>query len=107
MTHQKKGIKHATDDVQHEREAQLHTMRWVFLIILLVWTLATFIVPVVVFFLTRSPLSFSLISTLAPPCYLWLRFSKHLFPMDKKRYKLKKLRIQRRKHNIPHSPDTS
>ena len=94
MTHQKNGTKNATRAVQHEREARFLIMRWVFLIILHVSTLATFIVPVVVFFLTRSPLSFSLISTLAPPCYLWLRFSKHLFPMDKKRYKLKKLRIQ-------------
>jgi hypothetical protein len=107
MTQQQKGARQPSNGQRQERAVQLSKMRWFFLIILVVWTLAAITVPVVVFFLTRSPLSFSLFSTLAPPFYLWLRFTKHLFPMDKKTYKLKKMRIQRGKRNDTHSPDTS
>ena len=69
-------------------------MRWFFVLALSLWTLAAIAAPVVTFCLTRSPLSFSLFSTVAPPVYLWYRLATHLFPIDEKTFELKKLRIQ-------------
>ncbi|SRR5712692_7381068 len=72
----------------------LRRMRWFFVLALSLWTLAAIAAPVVTFCLTRSPLSFSLFSTVAPPVYLWYRLATHLFPIDEKTFELKKLRIQ-------------
>jgi hypothetical protein len=75
---------------QHERQRLL--LRMIFVIVLSVWTLAAISSPMIVFCLTRSPLSFSLFSTLAPPTYLWSRFAKFVL-MDEKMFELEKLRI--------------
>jgi hypothetical protein len=75
---------------QHETQRLL--LRMIFVIVLGVWTLAAITTPVVVFLLTRSPLSFSLFSTLAPPVYLWSRFAKYVL-MDERLFELEKMRI--------------
>jgi len=55
------------------------------------------------FFITKNPLSFSLFSTLAPPIYLWYRFTKHVFPLDEKTFELAKMRIQMKAQNNKHA----
>jgi hypothetical protein len=76
-----------------QHEAQRLLLRMIFVSILGTWTLAALATPVVVFFLTRSPLSFSLFSTLAPPVYLWTWFAKYVL-MDERIFELEKLRIE-------------
>lgn len=72
----------------------LQRMRWFLLIVILIWLLGAMITTVVVIYLTKSLLSLSLFSLLAPPAYLLYWIAKHLFPMDERRYKLETLRIQ-------------
>lgn len=78
----------------------LRRMRWVFVLLLATWTLAAIVAPLATFYLTKSPLSFSLFSTIAPPVYLWHRFTQHLFPMDEKTFELKKLKIQTKRRKF-------
>ena len=67
---------------------------WLF-VVLILWTFTAIIIPVVVFCITRSPLSFSLFSTLAPPVYLWYRVAKYAL-MDERMYVLEIIKIQGR-----------
>ena len=73
-----------------------HRMRWFFAITLFIWTLASIVVPSLIFYLTKSPLVLSLFSTLAPPIILWLLFAKYLFPMNERTFEIKKLKIEAR-----------
>ena len=69
-------------------------MRWCLLIAILIWLLFAMVATVVVILLTRSLLSLSVYSSLAPPTYLIYWIAKHLFPMDERRYLLAKAKIE-------------
>src|SRR5437870_5209853 len=88
-----KSALHSTPTCQ-EDEIQRRQLRLYFFFVLTIWTLVAIAAPIVFFCVTKSLYSFSLLSTLAPPIYLWHRFTKHLFPMDEKTYQLKKLQIE-------------
>jgi hypothetical protein len=72
----------------------LTRMRWCLLIAILIWLLFAMVATVVVIFITRSLLSLSFYSSLAPPTYLIYWIVKHLFPMDERRYLLAKAKIE-------------
>lgn len=81
---------------QHKSPTEVQTlvrMRWCLLIAVLIWLLFAMLATVVVIFITRSLLSLSVYSLLAPPAYLIYWIAKHLFPMDEKRYLLAKAKI--------------
>ena len=84
----------ATNEICQDDEKQIRKLRWFLIIILTIWTFAALIIPPVVFYLTKTLLSFSLYSTLLPPIYLWYRIVKYLFPMDDKWFQLEKLKIE-------------
>lgn len=72
-------------------------MRWFFLVLVALWTFAAMILPIVAFCLTKSPYSFSLFGTLAPPLYILYRITKHLFPLSENDTKIA-LAKQRKKN---------
>ncbi len=99
---QKQELQHKPTERQNHKadeadDRQRRQLRLSFFLVLSIWTLAALAAPVIVFCLTRSPLSFSLFTTLAPPVYLWHHFTKHLFPMDEKTFELEKMQIQVKK----------
>ncbi len=69
-------------------------MQWFLLAVIVIWLLAAMVATVVVIWLTTSILSLSLFSTLAPPAYLLYWITKHLFPIDERRYRLEALKIR-------------
>jgi hypothetical protein len=71
-----------------------HSMRWFFLIMVLIWLLISLIVTGLTISFTKSLLSLSVFATLAPPTYLLYWIAKHIFPMDERTYKLKELKIR-------------
>lgn len=83
-----------TSSANEADEKQRRQLRLCFFLVLTLWTLAAIATPVIVFCITRSPLSFSLFSTLAPPIYLWYRFARYIF-MDERLFELEKMKIQR------------
>lgn len=88
------SFNHSFSDLKTEgHSVTLQRMRWFYAVALFIWTFASIVVPSLIFYLTKSPLALSLFSTLAPPIFLWYRFSKHLFPMDERTFELKKLKI--------------
>lgn len=68
-------------------------MRWFFIITVMIWLIAAIVAPIVAFIITRSPLSFSLVTVLAPPLYLMLRITKYLFPISDEEYRLKAMKM--------------
>lgn len=86
--------KQLTSTANEADEKQRRQLRLCFFLVLTLWTLAAIATPVAVFCITRSPLSFSLFSTLAPPVYLWYRFARYIF-MDERLFELEKMKIQR------------
>lgn len=74
-------------------EAQLWRMRWFLLIIILFWLLVAMTTTIVVVCLTKSIVSLSLFSTLAPPAYLLYWITKRLFPRDEKEIQLSAMKI--------------
>ncbi len=54
-------------------------MRWFFLKTLTTWTAGSVLIPLILFWLTKNPLSLSLLTTIAPPVYLWHKLAKFLF----------------------------
>ncbi len=68
-------------------------MRWFLLVIILIWLIVAILAVVVVFYLTKNPLSFSLFSTLAPPAYILYRITKYLF-RDNMDFQLEAMKIQ-------------
>jgi hypothetical protein len=94
-------------DDSHTRLNQLSTlskMRWFLLIGMGIWILVALSITGAAFCFTRSPYSFSLFTTLAPPVYLLIRITKYLFPRDDKDFRLAAMKIQRRKYNTTHLP---
>src|SRR6266568_3520410 len=69
-------------------------MQWFLLIAILIWLLAAMITTIIVIYLTKSLLSLSLFSILAPPAYLLYWIVKRLFPIDEKSFKLKEKEIE-------------
>ena len=93
MAQQQKPVLTAFSSAQQQDDIQRRQLRWYFFVILTIWTLGAIAVPVVVFCKAKSPYSFSLFSTLAPPIYLWHRFTKYIFS-DERAFELEKMRIQ-------------
>ncbi len=81
---------------ESSKDNKKETMRWVFLLFLMVWILAAIVLPVVIFCLTRNTLCLSLFANLAPPLYILYRITGYLFPRSKEEYSLQALRIQHR-----------
>ncbi len=69
-------------------------MRWFLLIVVVIWLLAAMTTTVVVIYLTKSLLSLSLFSTLAPPVYILYRITKFLSPKSEGDYQLEAMKIQ-------------
>ncbi len=84
------SIAHQADEIQRRQ------ILFLLIVVLGLWTLAAIIAPVVVFCITRSSLSFSLFSILAPPAYLWYRVAKYAL-MDEKMFELEKMKIKRKR----------
>jgi hypothetical protein len=63
-------------------------------------------IPVLTFCLTRSPYSFSLFGTLAPPLYILYRITKHLFPLSENDTKIALAKQQRKNAVIPKHQQT-
>ena len=78
---------HAQEDLPAE-SATLSRMRWFFLILVALWAFGAMALPVVAFYLTKSALSFTLFTTLAPPVYILYRIASFLFPKDEKDFQL-------------------
>ena len=99
-------------DDSHAELNQLSTlwkMRWFFLIGIGIWTLVALSITGAAFCITRSPYSFSLFTTLAPPVYLLIRITKYLFPRDDKDFRLAAMKIQRKHYDtvvLPFDVDT-
>jgi len=74
----------------------LTRMRWCLLIAILVWLLFAMTATVVVVLTTRSLLSLSIYSSLAPPTYLIYWIVKRLFPIDERSYLLGRAKIERK-----------
>ena len=72
----------------------LNDMRWFFLILIVIWLLASTALPIVAFLLTKNPLSFSLSIPLLAPIYILHRITKYIFPKDEDVFRLKELKIQ-------------
>jgi hypothetical protein len=66
----------------NSRIRELRRMQWFFLVILSLWTIAAFVLPVVVFYLTRNLLSLLLLLALIPPLSLLYRIIKPLFSVS-------------------------
>ena len=96
---QQAEVSRSSQSPHQGHEIHLLRLRWFLTIFLSVWTLAEITIPVVVFCITGSPISFSLFSMLAPPIYLWYRFAKYIF-MDERIFELEKMKIQRKTRNI-------
>ncbi len=75
-------------------------MQWALLIITTVLTVAVIIVPVLIFYLTRSLLGFIPSAGLLPLGYMWTCIVRHLFPKDPREYELATKRIE---HAVPTS----
>jgi len=88
--------------MQQEDEIQRRQLRWCFFIILTIWTLTSLVAPIVVFWFTKNPLSFSFFSTLAPPIYLWYRFAKYVL-QDERTFVLEKMRLEMKGQNNKHA----
>jgi hypothetical protein len=52
------------------KEETVQPMRWLFLILTILWLLVAMALPVVAFVLTKNLLSFALFDTFAPPIYI-------------------------------------
>lgn len=82
---------------QYDSQTEVQTlvrMRWCLLIAILVWLLFVMVATVVIISITRSLLSLSIYTSLAPPAYLIYWIAKHLFPMDERGYLLAKTKIE-------------
>ncbi len=90
----------STSSLHQKIPSQLSTdthMRWFFVIVLTIWTIGSLVVPIIIFCMTKSLVSFSFFSFLAPPAILWYRLAKVLFPtppMDERTFELKRAKIQ-------------
>jgi hypothetical protein len=77
----------------------VHKMAWVLLTTIIVWPFITIVTTIIVFCLTKNPLSLSLFPTLTTPVVAYLiALLKPLLPMNEKRYHLaeKKLDVNKR-----------
>jgi hypothetical protein len=77
-------------------------MRWVFLIFIIMWLLASMILPVVTFLLTKNPVCLSLYGTLAPPVIILFVIARYLF-RDERDIQLARIRHSEQK-NISKKP---
>jgi hypothetical protein len=79
---------------QTPRDPTERKMQWFLLIAILIWLLVAMIATVIAICLTRSYLSLSLFSALAPPAYLLYWIVKRLFPIDERSFKLREKEIE-------------
>ncbi|SRR6266567_3292604 len=68
---------------KEQRSASQHLwlMRWFFIYALCFLTVLSVILPAIVFYLTRDPMSFSCVSVTIPLVYIWRHSVKFLFPV--------------------------
>lgn len=79
----------SSSKAENENEINLRLrIRWYFLILIAIWTLATLLLTLVAFFITRNPISLIGLSSLGPPTYMLYRIVKYLFPSDEKEFKI-------------------
>jgi beta-lactamase regulating signal transducer with metallopeptidase domain len=71
---------------------------WVGLILSLIWMLTMIAVSLYIFYLTRNFLSLLISTASAIAIEFMRRFANYLLPMDKKRYKLEKKKLELKKH---------
>jgi len=72
----------------------IRRMRWFFLLLVTLWIFGAMALPVVAFYLTKDPLSFTFFTTLAPPVYIMYRVVAFLFPKDERDFQLALTKIQ-------------
>lgn len=70
------------------------TMQWALLIITTVLTLALILIPVLVFYWTKSFFSFVPSTGILPLGYIWTCIVRHLFPKDPREYHLAEKKIE-------------